>query len=217
MTSIVRGETSKPVAYDPSAVRATTKRRGRRPGESRTREALLAAAREQFAETGYERTTVRSIAGRAEVDPALIFQFYGSKEGLFTAAVAWPFTPDQAVAAIVVGPRSQMGRRLATFFTTVWDDPERRAPVLGMLRAATTSELAARLLRESLQAHVLGPVAERLDPPDAALRMSLCGAHLVGIGIARYIVRLEPIASLDTEDLVDLVAPVFQRYLTGKL
>lgn len=205
------------MAYDPSIARATTKRRGRRPGESRTREALLAAAREQFAETGYERTTVRAIAGRAGVDPALIFQFFGSKEGLFTAAVAWPFSPAEAVAAIVDGPRSQMGRRLATFFTTVWDDPDRRAPVLGMLRAATTSELAGRLLRESLQAHVLGPVAARLDLPDADLRMSLVGAQLVGVGIARYILRMEPMASLDTEGLVDLVAPVFQRYLTGKL
>ncbi|HEV3001535.1 MAG TPA: TetR family transcriptional regulator [Solirubrobacteraceae bacterium] len=217
MTSIVREEGEQRVAYDPSIARATTKKRGRRPGESNTREALLAAAREQFAETGYERTTVRAIARRAGVDPALIFQFYGSKEGLFTAAVAWPFTPDEAVAAIADGPRSQMGRRLATFFTVVWDDPERRAPVLGMMRAATTSELAARLLRESLQQHVLGPVAERLALPDADLRMSLVGAQLVGVGLARYILRMEPMASLDTEGLVDLVAPVFQRYLTGKL
>lgn len=110
-----------------------------------------------------------------------------------------------------------MGHRLARFFTTVWDDPDQRAPVLGMLRAATTSELAAALLRESLATHVLGPVAARLDQPDAALRMSLCGAHLVGVGIARYIVRLEPIASMDTDELVELVGPVFQRYLFGKL
>lgn len=160
---------------------------------------------------------MRAIATDAAVDPALIFQFFGSKEGLFTAAVRWPFTPDAASAAIMDGPRSKTGHRLARFFTTVWDDPDRRAPVLGMLRAATTSELAARLLRESLNAHVLGPVAARLDQPDAALRMSLCGAHLVGVGIARYIVRLEPIASLDTDELVDLIGPVFQRYLFGKL
>lgn len=160
---------------------------------------------------------MRAIATDAGVDPALIFQFFGSKEGLFTAAVQWPFTPDAAIESIIDGPRSQMGHRLARFFTTVWDDPERRAPVLGMLRAATTSELAAALLRESLAAHVLGPVAARLDQPDAALRMSLCGAHLVGVGIARYIVRLEPIASMDTDELVELVGPVFQRYLFGKL
>jgi hypothetical protein len=87
---------------------------------------------------------------------------------------------------------------------------------MGMLRAATTSESAAALLRRSLL-ELLGPIGQALNVPDASLRMTLCGSHFVGLAIARYIVRLEPLASTPPDEIVSLVAPAFQRYLTGKL
>jgi AcrR family transcriptional regulator len=189
---------------------------GRRPGESGTRPAILAAARGQFAEHGWDRTTIRAIAGDAGVDPALVLHFFGSKAGLFTAAMAWPFDTEAAVEQIVTGPRTQVGRRLVEFFLSVWEDPERREPIMVMLRAATTNEQAASLLRDALMNLILGPVGERLALPDAPLRMSLCSSQLIGLGVARYIVGLEPLASLAPERVADLVGPTLQRYMTGK-
>jgi AcrR family transcriptional regulator len=192
------------------------RRVGRRPGENQTREAILAAARTQFAEQG-TGATVRSIARAADVDPALVIHLYRTKDDLFVAAMRWPFDFDAAVRQVVEGPRARMGRRLAEFFLSIWDRPEHREPVLGLLRAATTSTAAAELLRDALGRRLLGPIGEHLDTPDAPLRMSLCGAQLVGLGTARYIVKVEPLASMTPEAVAGVIGPVLQRYLTGRL
>jgi AcrR family transcriptional regulator len=193
------------------------RRPGRRPGESRTRAAILAVARAQFAELGFDAASVRGIARKAEVDPALVLHYFGSKPALFAEALEIPFERGEIIERVVLGPRDELGRRLALFFLSIWDDPARRQPIMGMLRAATTSADAADLLRERVGEQVLRPVGEHLGVPDAALRMSLCAAHLVGIGITRYIVHIEPIASLEPEQLADLISPALQRYLTGSL
>jgi AcrR family transcriptional regulator len=190
---------------------------GRRPGESGTREAILDAARARFAEHGWDRATIRAIAGDAGVDPALVLHFFGSKQVLFTAAMSWPFDTDAAVEEVASGPRSKLGRRLASFFLSIWEDPERREPLMVMLRAATTNEQAAALLRESLMTLFLAPLGERLEMPDAELRMSLCSSQLIGLGTARYVVAFEPLASLEPERIVELVGPNLQRYMTAVL
>jgi AcrR family transcriptional regulator len=190
---------------------------GRRPGESGTRQAILDAARARFAEHGWDRATIRAIASDAGVDPALVLHFFGSKQVLFTAAMSWPFDTDAAVEEVASGPRSQLGRRLASFFLSIWEDPERREPLMVMLRAATTNEQAAALLRESLMTLFLAPLGERLEMPDAELRMSLCSSQLIGLGTARYVVAFEPLASLEPERIVELVGPNLQRYMTGAL
>jgi AcrR family transcriptional regulator len=193
------------------------RRPGRRPGETRTRATILAAARTRFADLGYDAATVRGIARAADVDPALVLHYFGSKPALFAAALEIPFEPEEVVEHVISGPRSQLGRRLALFFLSIWDDPARRESMMALLRAATTSEDAAHMLRERVGERVLRPVGEHLGVPDAQLRMSLCAAHLVGVGIARYIVHIEPIASLSPEQVADLVSPALQRYLTGRL
>jgi AcrR family transcriptional regulator len=190
------------------------RRAGRRPGETRTRDAILAAARTQFARHG-TAATVREIATAADVDPALVIHFFGSKDDLFLEAMEWPFDPEVAAREVIDGPRSRMGRRLADFFLSIWDYPDRREPLVGLLRAATTNEQAAGLLRELLGRRLLGRIAQELGDPDAALRVSLCSSQLVGLGIARYIVEMEPLASMDAEDVAAAIAPTLQRYLTG--
>jgi AcrR family transcriptional regulator len=190
---------------------------GRRPGESGTRQAILDAARAQFAAHGWDRATIRAIASDAGVDPALVLHFFGSKALLFAAAMTWPFDTDAAVEEVLSGPRAQLGERLAAFFLSVWEDPERREPIMVMLRAATTNAQAAELLRETLMTVFLGPLGSRLEVPDPELRMSLCSAQLIGLGTARYIVAFEPLASLETERVVELVGPALQRYMTGEL
>ena len=190
---------------------------GRRPGESGTRQAILDAAQARFAEHGWDRATIRAIARDAGVDPALVLHFFGSKQVLFTAAMSWPFDTDAAVEQVANGPRSQLGRRLASFFLSIWEDPERREPLMVMLRAATTNEQAAALLRESLMTLFLAPLGERLGTPDAELRMSLCSSQLIGLGTARYVLAFEPLASVAPERIVELVGPNLQRYMTGAL
>jgi AcrR family transcriptional regulator len=201
----------------PSTARSRRPRKvGRRPGENQTRDAILAAARSQFAEHG-SGATVRSIAKQADVDPALVLHFYKTKDDLFAAAMEWPFDFERAVAQIAGGARSRIGQRLADFFLSIWDHPEQREPVVGLLRAATTSAQAADLLRDAFGRRLLGAIGEQLGTADAALRVNLCAAQLVGLGIARYIVKLEPLASIEPEAAAALIAPTLQRYLTAQL
>jgi AcrR family transcriptional regulator len=197
--------------------RAGKRRPGRRPGESQTSDAILDAARARFAEHGWDRTTIRAIARDADVDPALVMHFFDSKALLFASAMRWPFDSDAVLTQILEGPRSELGLRLARFFLSVWEEPGRREPIMVMLRAASTNEQAADLLRETLMTVLLGPLGSRLGTPDGELRMSLCSAHLIGLGIARYLLEFEPLASLAPEQVANLVGPTLQRYMTGDL
>ena len=190
---------------------------GRRPGGNQTRQAIITAARARFAEAGFEPASVRSIARDADVDPALVIHFFGSKAELFAEATALPFDPDDVRRRVASGPRSQMGVRLAAFFLSIWDDDDLRERIMALLRSAATSAQGAELLRGALQRQLLQPLGEHLDAADAPLRMSLCASQLVGLGITRYIVAIAPLASLEPEAVVKLVGPGLQRYLTGKL
>jgi AcrR family transcriptional regulator len=191
--------------------------RGRRPGASRTREAILAAARRQFAERGYERTSLRTIAAEAKVDAALIAHFFGSKQRLFVSVVEPPFDPEEVVPGVIAGPRSRTGERLARVIVTLLEDPEARGRAVGLVRAAATEPAAARMVRDLLTRRILTPVARSLGVGDALLRANLVGSQVVGLVMARYVVRVEPLASLPPERLVSAIAPTLQRYLTGPL
>lgn len=192
-------------------------RTGRRPGASGTREAILDAARESFGERGYSDTSVRAVAARAGVDAALVHHYFGTKDGLFSAAIEPPFDP-AAVAPVLLEPGLDgLGERLVRFFLQVWDEPASRARIQGMLRSALNQEAAAALLREFVTRQLLGRVAAAVDAPDAELRASFAGTQLVGLGMLRYIVRVEPLASADPEVVVAVIAPTIQRYLTGEL
>jgi AcrR family transcriptional regulator len=193
------------------------RRPGRRPGVSATRDEILSSARALFAADGYEATSIRAVARGANVDPGLVLHYFRDKEHLIGAAMDVPLDPEDAVARIVPGPRTAVGRRLVAYFLSIWEDPVQREPLMGMLRGATTSPQVASLLREVLVERVLGPVGAQLGQEDGALRMALCSSQLIGLGVARYILLLEPVASLSTEDTVRLVGPTLQRYMTGKL
>src|SRR5919201_1154065 len=192
-------------------------RTGRRPGDSGTSQAILNAARRQFAERGYDATTIRSIAGEAGVDPALVMHFYGSKDAVFTASVEWPFDPAEEIAKIVAGPRRSVGERLTRLFVSTWDREAGRNPIVALLRAAMSHGRAERLLRDFVTNEILLPLARGLQLDHAELRLTLSKSQLLGLGITRYVLRLEPIASLDAEATIAAVAPTIQRYLTGRL
>jgi AcrR family transcriptional regulator len=201
------------VTEDAAPARA---RSGRRPGASGTRQAILLAARARFAEVGYDRATIRAIAVQAGVDPALVMHFFGSRQQLFLDAIELTIKPSEAVPAMLEDGLDGLGERLARFYLDMWEGPETRDGVAGILRSAFSHEDAAALLCGFLGSEVFGRLAEGIEGEDAPLRVELAGSHLIGIAIARYVVRVEPLASADPEAIVAAVGPTIQRYLTGE-
>jgi AcrR family transcriptional regulator len=190
-------------------------RTGRRPGVSGTREAILDAARRAFAEQGYQRATVRDVAKLAGVDPALVHHYFGTKQDLFVAAVRLPVNPVDQLTAVLAAEPDQVGRRLVETFLSIWDHAADQSPLLALIRSAVADEQAAALLREFITEEVLGPIARRLGSPDARLRANLAGSQLIGLAMARYIIRVEPLASAPSAQVAAVVGPTVQRYLTG--
>jgi AcrR family transcriptional regulator len=201
------------VNADPSPPRRT----GRRAGDSGTREAILEAARGRFAEHGYDGATIRAIAAEAGVDPALVHHFFGTKEKLFVATMRFPVVPSEILASVAVVDRERLGETIAGIVLGVWETPGLRSQAEALLRSAATNEQAAAMLREFVSSTILRIVAGAVDPDDAEYRASLVASQIIGIGVARYLVALEPIASASADDVVAAIAPTLQRYLTGDL
>lgn len=196
--------------------RPPAKRTGRRPGTSDTREQIAASARSLFAELGYERTTFRRIAEAAGVDPALVVHFYGSKESLFRQVMVLPEAVADALERLADGPAETVGRRLAQLVVGALEAPASRTILLGRIRSASSHPDAAALVRETVTrdvARLVSAVSD--DRPE--LRAVLVGTQIVGLALARYVVLVEPLASMAPDDVVDVVAPTFQHYLVGPL
>ena len=194
----------------------STKRSGRRPGPTTTRDSIAEAARRQFAELGYDRATMRGIAGEAGVDAALVVRFYGSKDALFREVMALPPGVADAMAGLADGPRETVGRRLAEVIVGMLEDPRSRSIVLGRIRSASSHPDAAALVRETVTRDV-GRLAAALTDDEPETRAVLVGSQIVGLALARYIVCVEPLASLLAADVIDHIAPTFQHYLVGTL
>lgn len=190
---------------------ADRRRPGRRPGAADTRGQILAAAREIFSEQGFDKATIRGIARRAGVDPALVHHYFASKEGMFVAAMELPVDPDVILPELLAGPRSEVGERLARFILTMTSEAGARQPVLALARTAMTNERMAAVVREFMTHTLLNRVAGALGVPP--LRMELAFAQMFGLVLARHVLALEPVASAGVEELVELVAPAIQRYL----
>src|SRR5262245_55143670 len=166
-------------------------RTGRRPGPSTTRAALLEAARRRFAEGGYDATSIRAIAADAGVDPAVALHFFGSKDGLFRAAVGWPFDPAPVLARLAEDTPDDPGPTLARTFLGFWDDPSTGAVLSALLRSAMTHEASAALLRAFVGAQLLGRFDQFVDGPEAALRIELAAAQLIGVATLRHVLKVE--------------------------
>ncbi|MEU6088208.1 TetR family transcriptional regulator [Streptomyces sp. NPDC047085] len=196
---------------------ATARRRGRPPRteSADTRDRILTAAREEFSERGYEKTSVRGIAKAAGVDSALVHHYFGTKEQVFEAAVAVAFAPAlDAPKAVAEGSMDAVGERLTRFVFGVWENPTTRAPLLAILRSAVNNETAAAVFRRLVASQLLRRVADQVNLPDAELRAELAAAQIVGTAMMRYVIKLEPLASADLEQIIARVAPVVQSHLT---
>ena len=190
-------------------------RTGRRPGGKDSRGAILKAAQRLFAERGYDATSVRAVAARARVDPALVLHFFGSKAELFAGSLQLPLDPAE-VEALLQGDRATLGRRLAEFYLNrVFR--ERRQTVLSLLRSAVSNPEAAAMLRRAVQGTVVALLERAFPGEESALRGELCASHMMGLFLARHILEIEPLASEDEERLIDAVAPALQHYLSAPL
>lgn len=192
---------------------AERRRPGRRPGAADTRGEIITAARRIFSEKGFDKATIRGIAREAKVDPALVHHYFDTKEGIFVAALQLPVEPAKVVPLILEGPRAEIGERLTRFLLTMTSDPQAREPIMALVRSAMTNEQIVVMIREFITVAVLNRVVEGLGIP--AIRMEAAFAQMFGVVLMRYVVRLEPLASVDIEELVELLAPTIQRYLGG--
>jgi AcrR family transcriptional regulator len=199
-------------------------RTGRRPGTPDTREKILAVARRGFATRGYDATSLRGIATDAQVDPALLIHYFGTKEGLFTAATGLPTglselfaaQRDAAAPADPAAPAPALrdfAESLVRTYLRFVDSDQSRNAILALVRSAVSNEKAAAMLREFLAAELLPVIASRTGHENALLRASLVAAQLMGVAMLRHVVRLDPVARASQDEIVALVVPVIEQYL----
>jgi AcrR family transcriptional regulator len=179
------------------------------PRSEPTRQAILGAARAMFAARGFEGTTIRAVAAQAGIDASMVMRYFQSKAGLFTAAV----TMELRVPDLRPVPASDRGKLLVRHFISRWEDPVRDDEMIALLRTAVTSTTVAEQLQAVLSQLITEPIAD-LGDEQAPERGTLIAAQLLGLAMCRYILRLEPLASWPSEDVVAAVAPSVQRYLT---
>ncbi|MET7764750.1 TetR family transcriptional regulator [Streptomyces sp. NPDC005336] len=183
-------------------------------GEPAARDRILTAARNEFAERGYDKTSIRGIAKAAEVDPALVHHYFGTKEQVFEAAIELIMAPAMGAPDAVHGSREGAGERLARYMFSIWENPVTRLPLLAVMRSALTNEAAAAVLRGMIERRVLVRMAGELDVPNPEFRAQLAAGHMIGIALLRYVIKMEPMASATVDDIVAMVGPTLQRYLT---
>ena len=179
-----------------------------------TRAAILAAARRRFAADGFERTTIRAIAADAGIDPSMVMRYYGSKDGLFSAAADLDLQlPDLASV-----PREQLGETLVRHWVERWEGGSSDELLIVVFRSAITNEAAAERLRTVFGAQVAKAVGTIVDDrAEAATRAGLVSTQMLGLALCRYILRLAPVVALDLDTLLATVSDTVQRYLTGPL
>ncbi|WP_026536211.1 TetR/AcrR family transcriptional regulator [Arthrobacter sp. H14] len=196
----------------------STSRRGRRGGGGDTRGQILTAAQKLFAEHGYEGTSLRSIAREAEVGPALVHHYFDGKEALLAASVELPANPREVLAGVATLPPAERGAALVRTLLALWDSPLQPA-LLTLVRTTIGSKSQSALMREVLRRRVLNVIMAGMacDKYEAQLRGELLVSQVFGLIVSRYVVKLEPLASLSSEEVVRLVSPTVQHYLTGDL
>lgn len=179
-----------------------------------TRSSILAAARKRFAADGFERTTIRAVATDAGIDPSMVMRYYGSKDGLFSAATDVQLhLPDLTDVS-----RDDLGEALIRHWVELWEGTLSDQVMIVLLRSAITNEEAAQQLRTIFTDQVMRAVGRVVeDPKEAATRAGLVSSQMLGLALTRYILQLPPVTEMDQETLIAGVAPTIQRYLTGSI
>ncbi|WP_433260611.1 TetR family transcriptional regulator [Actinosynnema sp. CS-041913] len=196
------------------AEHSSPSRPGRWRSGAESRQRILEAARALFRAHGYGGTTVRAVAAEAGVDPAMVFYFFGTKQGLFAAAIEMSAQVPPAIESIFTGGLDGIGERVIRALLENLEKSD-RTPLAMLTRSAPTHDQSEALLREYIDREITGRLAAMLDTPDAALRAGMVNVQLLGLTVARYLVRVEPIASASVEELVARFGAIAQHCLTG--
>ncbi|ONI87416.1 TetR family transcriptional regulator [Actinosynnema sp. ALI-1.44] len=191
-------------------------RRGRWRSGEQSRQRILDTARSLFRQHGYGGTTVRAVAAAAGVDPAMVFYFFGTKQGLFAAVADMSADFPPAVDEVFAGGLDGVGERIIRTLVELVDKSD-RAPLATITRFAPTHDQSEALLREFIDREISGRLRALLDTPDAAMRVAMVNVQLLGITVARYVLRIEPIASASADELVTRFGALVQHCLTGEL
>jgi AcrR family transcriptional regulator len=193
------------------------KRPGRPAGNSDTRGRILANARVLFARNGIRNTSIRAVAAAAGVDSALVHHYFGTKEKLFAAAVHIPIDPMNIIGPLREVPVEELGHKIPSMLLPLWDS-ELGAGFIATLRSILAGS-EANLFRSFIEDVIAVEVGTRIDNPPGTgiIRIQFVASQLVGVLMARYILDLEPFASLPPQQIADTIAPALQRYLTGDL
>jgi AcrR family transcriptional regulator len=194
-----------------------TPSRGRRSGTPDTREAIRLAARTRFLAEGYQDVTLRTIASDAGVDVALISYYFGSKQGLFGAAMALPVNPAELFGRVLESSPTLDGLAapVLRMAVTTWDNPETGGQLKALASAAVADENLARLIREAVGREIGARLAARLGGEDGRRRAAAFVTQMGGLVFARYLMKFEPIASMSVDEIVETLAPPLQLILTG--
>ncbi len=196
-------------------VRPAPARRGRRPGRPETRAQVLEVARRRFLAEGYQAVTMRSIATEAGVDAALVSYFFGSKRGLFGAALALTANPPELLLAALPGDPVSLPERVLAGLVAAWDDPRQGGPLRVLVTAAVQEPGVARLITDAFEHEMVDRVADHIGGPHARLRAGAFVAQLAGLVFTRYVLRLEPLASITADEIVRHFAPGLRAALQG--
>jgi AcrR family transcriptional regulator len=196
---------------------AQRRRPGRPPGTSDTRDRILEVARNMFARNGIDKTSIRSIAAGAGVDAALVHHYFGTKQQLFAAAIHAPINPMEVIGALREVPVEELGLVLPTVILPIWDSEMGKGFIATLRSLMAGSEVG--LIRSFLQEVISAEIGPRVDDPPGSgrTRVQYVASQLLGVVMARYILELEPFASLPVEQIAATIGPNLQRYLTGEL
>jgi AcrR family transcriptional regulator len=194
----------------------TSPSRGRRSGQPETKDLIRKAARERFLSRGYGDSSMRSIAADAGVDVALVSYYFGSKRGLFNAAMSLTVSPAEMLEVALEGDLETLPTRILRGMLALWDDPESGPPLIALLRAAANDPAMSRLAAEMVEREIIARLAGRIGGEDALPRAAALCAQIAGLIFSRYLLRLEPIASMPADDVVRRLEPSLMDALSGR-
>src|SRR6476620_8554735 len=176
-----------------------------RRSSAETKAVILAAAKQRFAESGYERATIRAIAADANIDPSMVMRYFGNKDQLFASAADF----DLQLPDFSSTKHDEMGGQLVTYFMDRW---ERDEALVVLLRSSTTNTEAAQRMQEIFAAQLL-PAIAKINAGDAPRRAGLIATQVLGLALCRYVLRLPPVVAMSRDDVVEWLGPTIQRYL----
>jgi AcrR family transcriptional regulator len=178
---------------------------------------ILAAARDEFAQHGWAGSTIRAVARAADVDPALVYHYFGSKEGLLDAATNPPQKWLESVAKVWTTPVDQLGAALITLLLASWADDEIGPTLRAILQTAAHEPATREKLRRVVEGSLMGVSGLGTDERDRLVRSGLVASQMMGFALMRYVWKIEPIASMSDDEVIAAVSPNLQHYVNGDL